>query len=106
MALLFGSQSFHIVETGPTRHCEVQQHGKTTTWLVRLNDAADIQSLDSFTQTFADLTVQHEADDTLRVLDPVYGEVRFLPDGRVEAQGRTLDPDVWSVAGTHCELTL
>ena len=106
MALLFGSHPFHIVETGPTRHCEVQQHGKQTTWLVRLNDTDDIHSLDDFTQTFANLTVQHEADDALTVLDPVYGEVRFLPDGRVIAQGRTLDPNAWSVAGTHCELTL
>lgn len=106
MALLFGSQPFDVVETGPTRQCEVRQQGRITTWLVRLNDDPASTSLDAFADRFAALSPQEEGEGTLRVVDPVYGDVQFLPDGRIVAQGRTLDPDDWSVAGTSQELTL
>ena len=40
-----------------------------------------------------------ESGGTLRVDDPEYGAVVFRPDGRVEAEGRTVDPSEWTVAG-------
>lgn len=106
MALLFGNRPFDVVETGPTRHCEVRLQGRETTWLVRLHDDATPSSLEAFSEHFAALKVELEQDGTLCVLDPAYGEVRFLADGRITAQGRTLDPSDWSVAGTSTELTL
>ena len=32
-------------------------------------------------------------------MDPEYGEVRFHASGRVEAEGRVVDPATWTVAG-------
>lgn len=106
MALLFGNQPFDVVDSGPTRQCEVRLQGRKTTWLVRLNDDPTSPSLEAFAARFATLALQEEENATLRVVDPVYGEVRFLSDGRIVAEGRTLDPDDWSVAGTSRELTL
>ena len=32
-------------------------------------------------------------------MDPEYGEVRFHASGKVEAEGRVVDPATWTVAG-------
>jgi hypothetical protein len=37
----------------------------------------------------------------LRVDDPDYGPVLFHPGGRVEAEGRVIDPKDFTVAGTR-----
>jgi hypothetical protein len=36
--------------------------------------------------------------------DADYGVVVFHPDGRVTAEGRTLDPATWTIAGTRAEI--
>ncbi len=41
---------------------------------------------------------------TLVVDDPEYGTVRFLADGRVVAEGRSLDPSDWTVRGEAMRL--
>ena len=37
---------------------------------------------------------------------PDYGTVAFHADGRVSAEGRTLDPEAWSIAGKAIDLPL
>jgi hypothetical protein len=66
---------------------------------VRLGQADANGSLDAFGSAFSGLEVVDEDDGTLRVDDPEYGAVVFRPDGRVEAEGRTVDPSEWTVAG-------
>jgi len=64
------------------------------------------RSLNVFSARFSDLTMTHHDDGTIDVNDPLYGRVRFLTDGRVSAENRTLDPQQWSVVGSSRELPL
>ena len=45
--------------------------------------------------------MQERPDGRIVVDDPDYGVVEFRPDGSVAAEGRTLDPSGWTVAGTR-----
>ncbi|GAB7215642.1 PA14 domain-containing protein [Dickeya oryzae] len=105
MALLMGNQAFETVNTGPTRDCEIRLNGQQTCWLVRINDRVD-SSLDTFRTRFSSLAMTQHDDGSIEVNDPLYGTVRFFADGRVNAEGRTLDPQQWSVIGSSCELPL
>ncbi|HED1419853.1 TPA: hypothetical protein R4S64_001833 [Kluyvera georgiana] len=105
MALLVGNQAFETVNTGPTRGCEIRLNGQQTCWLVRINDRVD-STLDTFSARFNDLTMTQHDDGSIEVNDPLYGAVRFLADGRVCAEDRTLDPQQWTVAGSSSELPL
>ncbi|WP_408612828.1 hypothetical protein [Kosakonia oryzendophytica] len=106
MVQLSGNVPFGIATHGPTRHCEVRLTGRETCWLIRLNDDPHITSLDAFERDVAGLAVEEQADGVLLVRDPQYGEVFFHADGRVQAQGRVLDPKTWTVAGESRELPL
>ena len=105
MALLVGNQPFETVNTGPTRGCEIRLNGQQTRWLVRISDRVD-SSLESFSACFSGLTLIQHDDGSIEVNDPLYGTVRFLADGRVSAENRTLDPQQWSVVGSSRELPL
>lgn len=106
LAQITGNQPLTPVTAGPAKACEVRLYGHHTCWLLRLNDDNQLRNLDDFAARFADLHVDVLDNQTLRVNDPQYGEVLFLNDGRVQAEGRTLDPNTWTVSGESQELTL
>lgn len=106
MVQLTGNRPFEVVDGGPTRECEVRLAGRETCWLIRLNDDPALTTLAQFASHFAGLQVETWGDGTLQVCDANYGEVLFYADGRVQAQGRTLDPATWTVDGESRELTL
>lgn len=90
---------FLAVGRGPTAGNELRVAGRAAAWIVRLDDAGRHGSLDAFAAVFDGLALRREAEGLLRVVDPVYGEVLFHADGRVEAEGRVIDPALWTVKG-------
>lgn len=103
LVLLKGHAPFEPVEEGPTAGNELRLPGRKAVWIVRLGEASRHASPDAFARTFAGLTLVEEAGGTLSIIDPEYGRVRMHADGRVEAEGRSIDPAAWTVAGeaTH-----
>lgn len=99
LLLLKVDRDFEPVETGPTAGNELRVPGRKAIWIVRLGQVGVHGSLDAFASTFSRLDLREEADGTLRVDDPEYGEVVLRADGRVEAEGRVVDPAEWTVAG-------
>ena len=55
----------------------------------------------AFADRFGELWLREDLDGTVTVDDPDYGPVRFLSDGRIEAEGRSLDPSRWTVEGSR-----
>lgn len=100
VAILVGSAPFEATATGPSAGAELRQTGRRTRWLVRVCEAASLAGAEA---RFGGLTVRDAADGTLSVDDPEYGEVRFRPDGTVEAEGRVIRPGAFTVQG---EVTL
>ncbi|MDI6835128.1 MAG: hypothetical protein QMD99_05365 [Rhizobiaceae bacterium] len=94
--LLRGSVPFERVVDGPSADAELRQRGRNTRWIVRVCEAADLASVEA---RFAGLAVREEADGTLIFDDPEYGIVRFRSDGSAEAEGRTIVPETFTVAG-------
>lgn len=92
------------VTTGPTAGNELRAAGRKSTWIVRLGDRASSASLEAFRERFGGLTVRDGGDGTLLVSDPEYGEVCFGKDGRIEAEGRTLEPAGWTIEGQATQL--
>lgn len=99
MALLKASGPLALVETGPTAGNEVRLAGHKGTWIVRLGNAGRNGSLEAFARTFGGLSVRSSAEGRLEIDDPEYGGVIFHADGRVEAEGRVVDPAGWTVEG-------
>ncbi len=106
MVLLKGSTSFAMVGEGPTAGTELRLPGRLGAWIVRLGEKRLHGSLDDFGRVFSALAYVTDADRSLVIDDPEYGTVIFHADGRVSAEGRTLDPDDWSIRGTATELPL
>lgn len=98
MVLLAGNTAFERVTEGPTQQCEVRLPGAHTRWLVRLCDDESLAGLPAFRARFGRLTARDEGDRIV-VEDPTYGTVVFFADGRIEAQGRVLDPQAWTIRG-------
>lgn len=96
VALLKAGRPFEPVSAGPTAGNELRVAGRRATWIVRAGSAA---SLAGFAQMFSALEVRGAEAGLLEVTDPEYGAVRFHADGRVEAEGRVVDPRDWTVAG-------
>jgi len=99
MMLVATDGPMFMAATGPTAGNELQSPGRQRVWIVRLGEGREHGDLDAFEERFSGLTVEAGADGTLMVEDPEYGFVRFLPDARVEAEGRELDPSGWMVRG-------
>jgi hypothetical protein len=60
----------------------------------------DDPSLDAFVARHAALTLTGSGPRAMvRVEDADYGPVLFHPDGKVEAEGRLIDPKDFTVAG-------
>jgi len=95
VAMLCADKPFEMVPRGPTAGNELRVPGRKATWIVRLGSGA----LDPFAESFSNLAARYETDGLIVVEDPGYGEVQFHPDGRVEAEGRAIDPAEWTVAG-------
>jgi len=96
---LKADSGLQIVESGPTAGNELRADGRKAVWIVRLGEAGRHDALDAFAERFSALELRHETGGLLLVDDPEYGEVRFHQDGRVEAQGRVVDPAGWTVKG-------
>lgn len=96
VAMLAADRPFEAVTRGPTAGNELRVPGRKAAWVVRLGSG----TLDALADAFSKIAVRFETGGLIAVADPDYGEVRFHPDGRVEAEGRVLDPADWTVAGT------
>lgn len=99
---LKGNAPFESVKEGPSANAELRLHGRRTRWIVRVCEAPDLAAVEN---RFSALVVQEEADGTLVIEDPDYGTVRFRADGSAEAEGRTIVPKAFTVAGTATMLS-
>ena len=99
---LKGGAPFESVTEGPSANVELRQHGRKTRWIVRVCEASDLATVES---RYSALAVREEADGTLVIDDPDYGTVRFRADGSAEAEGRTVVPKTFTVAGTATMLS-
>jgi hypothetical protein len=88
-----------LVTHGPTANAELRQKGRKATWIVRIDDTANSPSLSAITERFSDLRILKTEDGALIVQDPEYGPVRFCVNGRIEGEGRVLDPSSWTIQG-------
>ncbi|HLP69049.1 MAG TPA: hypothetical protein VK181_16160 [Rhizobium sp.] len=94
--LLRGSVPFEHVVEGPSADAELRQRGRKTRWIVRVCEASDLAGVEA---RFTGLTVREDTDGTFVIDDPEYGVVRFRSDGSAEAEGRTIVPETFTVAG-------
>jgi len=106
MAMLTGSAALQSVMAGPTAGNELRLAGRNSAWIVRLGDAAHNGPVDRFAATFSGLAVREGAEGRVHVTDPEYGEMTFHPDGRIEAEGRVVDPGTWTIRGHASYLPL
>ncbi len=104
LALLKGGAPLVLVGEGPTAGNELQQAGLSTRWIIRLGDVTNHGGLEGFTDRFAGLNIDGQKAGTLSVNDPDYGIIRFHSDGVVEAEGRRIDPQDWTVKGSRANL--
>ncbi|QPC88028.1 hypothetical protein GA830_15665 [Mesorhizobium sp. NBSH29] len=96
--LLKADADLTLVQSGPTAGNELRVAGHKATWIVRLGQEARGGDLEAFASRFAGLSLKR--DGAIWIIDdPEYGVVRFHPDGRVEAEGRLVDPSQWTVEG-------
>lgn len=99
LVFLKGSRAFHLVPDGPTAGAELRLPGRSGCWIIRLADRAACADLAALRSDFAALEAAQDADGSVSVTDPIYGEVIFRADGTVRAEGRVLDPADWSIEG-------
>ncbi|MCA1368695.1 hypothetical protein I6F15_15000 [Bradyrhizobium sp. BRP14] len=93
---LIGSGDLELVQVGPSAKVELRQYGRKTRWVVRVCDATGIESVET---RFAGLSVEETEEGTLVIDDPDYGRVVFRKDGSTLAEGRTIAPLDFPVAG-------
>lgn len=103
-ALIRTSGQITEVASGPTAGNELRVAGHKATWIVRLGDRASSGSLEAFAARFGSLTARDGDNGALIVDDPDYGEVRFDDNGTARAEGRIVDPSVWTVQGQATRL--
>ncbi|SMX51109.1 hypothetical protein [Actibacterium lipolyticum] len=102
MITLSASGPLELQEQGASAGNELRLDGHDGLWVLRLGQGHD---LDGFEARHS-LSVDRANDGTLHINDPEYGLVTFHPDGRVEAEGRVLNPKGWSLSGTRTILPL
>jgi hypothetical protein len=100
--ILIGSSDLELVQEGPSARAELRQYGRKTRWIVRVCDATRIESVET---RFAGLSVEETEEGTLVIDDPDYGRVVFRKDGSTLAEGRTIAPLDFPVAGEVAMLT-
>ena len=96
VAQIRADRPFEEVLSGPTAGNELRVPGRKAVWLLRAGSAG---SISAFADRFSGLEVAEGKGDLLEVADPEYGLVRFFGGGRIEAEGRVVDPAEWTVAG-------
>ncbi|MGF6175821.1 hypothetical protein [Ensifer sp. 4252] len=94
--MLLGDGELTPVADGPSANAELRQYGRRTRWIVRVCEVSDLAEINS---RFGGLAVREEDGGLLVVEDPDYGTVRFKADGTVEAEGRLISPEQFTVAG-------
>jgi hypothetical protein len=99
--MLRASGRLTLVGRGPTAGQELRLAGREGWWLVRLGSGALHGEAAAFATRFAALAPRGEADGTIVIDDPDYGEVVMHPDGRIGAEGRVIDPAETTVRGTR-----
>lgn len=95
--LIRGSAPFERVTTGPTAGNEIRLAGTRALWIVRLSETGE--ALDTLKARFGGLAVVEGEGGRFVVEDPDYGTVTFHADGRVEAEGRMIDPKCFTIEG-------
>jgi hypothetical protein len=98
-ALLKADKPFEAVESGPTAGNELRVPGHEATWIVRVGARVGEGSLEEFAAKFSNLSLDSGTDGLLHLTDPEYGDVVFHADGRIEVEGRVVDPAGWQVEG-------
>jgi hypothetical protein len=100
--ILIGSSDLELVQEGPSARAELRQYGRKTRWIARVCDTSTLESVEA---RFAKLSVEEAEDGTLAIDDPDYGRVLFRKDGSAQAEGRTIAPQDFPVAGEIAMLT-
>ena len=103
MALLIGSGNFEAMRTGPTAGCEIRLAGMRSRWIVRLGAISGDRTLAAAAR-FGALRALDGPDGEIWLDDPEYGRVVCYEDGRIEAEGRLIDPSSWTHAGAAIRL--
>lgn len=96
VALLIGSGELLPVTEGPSAGAELRLAGRKTRWIVRLAETGDLAATDT---RYGALKAETLDDGTVVINDPDYGIVRLLADGSVNAEGRTIRRDDYTVKG-------
>lgn len=94
--VLQGASGIVPITTGAFANCEIRQNGRQTRWLVRVCETTGLEDMKN---RFASLSPEKRENGTIVVSDPEYGEVLFHADGRVEAEGRVIAPDDFTIQG-------
>ena len=93
---LRGDTVLSMVMEGPSAACEVRQYGRRTRWIVRVCES---ESLEKVGTKYSGIFLNDSADGSFTIDDPEYGSVIFRSDGTVEAEGRVIAPDDFTVSG-------
>lgn len=104
LVMICGTGPLDLVKEGPTAGNELQQAGHSTLWIIRLGDTAEHGGLQAFGERFAKLALAGDRAGLLTLDDPQYGVVHFHPDGIIEAQGRRIVSQDWTVTGSRANL--
>lgn len=101
--ILQASGPLHMMQDGPTTGCELRLKGRRGWWVLRMDSAASLADLTG-RHFRPDLALPDDPRAAVSLDDPEYGVVRFHPDGVVEAEGRRLSPDSFTVTGQRTEV--
>lgn len=97
---LRASGPLELLRNGGSSGNELRLVGRDGLWVMRLGHADELHAFLAIHPLVAVL----EQGEVLLVEDAEYGTVRFHPDGRVEGEGRVLDPAVWTMEGIRTEM--
>ncbi|WP_353980291.1 hypothetical protein [Salinicola endophyticus] len=88
------SDTPELMTRGASAHHELRVPGRQSWWVLRLGRHTPAGNFLSRYQL-----IPERERDVWVIHDPDYGRVRFHDDGRVEAEGRLIDPDAFTLAG-------
>ncbi|WMS44940.1 hypothetical protein RDV64_11360 [Acuticoccus sp. MNP-M23] len=95
--VIVASGPLQVIETGPSAGSELRLPGRAARWIVRTLSSTEPPA--AIAAQFAGLAATGDTRGVLTMADPIYGTVVCQPDGRIEAEGITIDPATWTVAG-------
>jgi hypothetical protein len=101
IALLIGNGPLLPVTEGPSAGAELRIAGRKTRWIVRLVEGENLSTVDV---RYGGLAIAEADDGTFVIDDPDYGVVRFGADGSVEAEGRVIRRQDYTVKGEAIEI--